>query len=277
MNQAIVNADGQNRTDSAIAPAASPMNRPVPEYYSTLGPFLRLFSQGNPVLTYHKLGPRPGPVRLKGLYLSRRLFARQIKELRAAGFTNGTLETCAGPRVDKRIVITFDDGYEGVLQHALKPLAEARFTAVQFLVVRLLGKDNEWDMALGEAPEPIMDAAQVRDWLAAGHEIGSHTLTHPFLTQLSPGQAREEITASRKKLEDLFGRKIEHFCYPFGDWNEAVRDLVQEAGYRTACTVQAGVNTATDSSFSLKRFTARYPSRSFKALWARLRARIVPG
>jgi peptidoglycan/xylan/chitin deacetylase (PgdA/CDA1 family) len=116
-----------------------------------------------------------------------------------------------------------------------------------------------------------MDAAQVRDWLAAGHEIGSHSLTHPWLTRLPVPAAREEIAASRKQLEDLFGVPIAHFCYPYGDWNEKVRNLVEAAGYKTACTTQPGVNTPADSLFTLKRFTARYASRNLKAIWARLR------
>ena len=246
------------------------MSRDLPAYYSALAPFREVFSTGNPILTYHKLGPRPRGVRLKGLYLSERLFLRQLADLQAEGFTNGTLAVSAGSLAGKSITITFDDGYVNVLRHSLEPLAAAGFKATLFLVADLLGQFNRWDVPLGEAPEPIMDAAQVREWLAAGHEIGSHTLTHPFLTQVPLSQAREEIGASRKKLEDLFGRRIEHFCYPYGDWNEGVRELVVAAGYRTACTTNPGVNTAADSPFALKRFTARYPSRSLKALWTRL-------
>lgn len=248
------------------------MKNELPAYYSALGPFRQVFRQGNPALTYHKLGPRPPGARLKGMYLSQRLFARQLQELHAAGFIPGSLGDCAGPSREKRIVVTFDDGYVNVLRHGLEPLAAAGFTAIQFLVADLLGKTNVWDVAVGEAPEPMMDAAQVREWIAAGHEIGAHTLTHPWLTRISASKAREEITASRKKLEDMFGRPIQHFCYPYGDWNEAVRDLVADAGYLTACTTQPGVNTAADSPFALKRFTARYPSRNLKAIWARLRA-----
>ena len=158
-----------------------------------------------------------------------------------------------------------------VLRQGLPVLAATHFKAIQFLVADLLGKCNEWDVPLGEAPEPMMNASQVREWLAAGHEIGSHTLRHPYLTRVSRDQAREEIQSSRKKLEDIFGRRIDHFCYPYGDWNESVRDLVSEAGYRTACTTEPGVNTPADSLFTLKRFTARYPSTSLKALWSRLR------
>jgi peptidoglycan/xylan/chitin deacetylase (PgdA/CDA1 family) len=242
----------------------------IPAYYSRLAEFRVLFGRGNPILTYHKLGPRPRRVRLKGLYLSRELFTRQLQELRADGFTSGSLATCAGSRTGKQIVITFDDGYVNVLRHGLEPLADTRFKAIQFLVADLLGKYNEWDVPLGEAPEPMMNEDQVREWLAAGHHIGSHTLSHPFLTKVPRQAAREEITASRKKLEDLFGRPIEHFCYPYGDWNEKVRDVVVEAGYQTACTTDIGINTATDSPFSLRRFTARYPTRTFKAVWSRL-------
>jgi len=243
-------------------------------YYSSLAPFRSLFAGGNPILTYHKLGPRPGGVRLKGLYLGQSLFSRQLIELRKAGFESGLLTECAGTLQPKRIVLTFDDGYTNVLRYGLGPLAQVRYVAVQFLVADLLGKSNQWDVPLGEAQEPMMDASQVEEWLAAGHDIGSHTLTHPYLTRLTRQQAAEEIMASRKKLEDLFSRPIGHFCYPFGDWNEAVRDLVIEAGYKTACTTDAGVNTPSVSPYELKRFTARYPSRNLKAVWARFRARV---
>ncbi len=251
------------------------MNDHLPDYYSELGPFRAAFAQGNPILTYHKLGPAPARVRLKGLYVSTRLFSRQLAELRAAGYRSGSLAGAAGPRREKELVLTFDDGYVNVLRLGVGPLRENGFQAVQFLVADLLGRHNEWDVPMGEAPEPMMDAAQVRDWLAAGHDIGSHTLTHPFLSRLPASQAREEIVSSRKKLEDIFGRRIEHFCYPYGDWNAPVRDLVKEAGYATACTTQTGVNLPGDSPFELKRCTARYPSRRLKAIWARFRSRFA--
>jgi peptidoglycan/xylan/chitin deacetylase (PgdA/CDA1 family) len=201
------------------------------------------------------------------------LFARQLAELKQAGFASTTLTqaTQAAANPGRNMVITFDDGFQNVLEFGLAPLADHGFRAVQFLVAGALGGRNEWDLAQGEAPASLMDAAQVRDWLAAGHEIGSHSLTHPWLTRLPVPAAREEIAASRKQLEDLFGVPIAHFCYPYGDWNEKVRNLVEAAGYKTACTTQPGVNTPADSLFTLKRFTARYASRNLKAIWARLR------
>lgn len=247
-------------------------NDAPPDYYSTFAPFRELFGQGNPILTYHKLGPRPRRVRLKGLYLRAGFFRRQLGELKAAGFTSGSLSDCAGPAQSRRIVLTFDDGYANVLRHAAAPLAATGFKAIQFLPANLLGRCNEWDVVLGEAPAAIMDAAQVRDWLAAGHQIGSHTLDHPYLTQIPLATAHEQIVSSKKKLEDLFGVAIDHFCYPYGDWNPALRDFVAAAGYRTACTTNVGVNLPTDSPFALKRFMARYPTRNWKLIRGKLRS-----
>lgn len=245
---------------------------PLPNYYTALRLFRDLFQTGVPVLTYHKLGPRPSRVRIKGLYLGAPLFARQLAELRTAGFRSVRLGDIPQPTGGglPRVALTFDDGFRNVLEHGLAPLAQNRFCAIQFLVADQLGKTNEWELALGEAPEPLMDVAQVREWLASGHEIGSHTRTHPFLTRISRSQAREEIRASKRLLEDLFGAPVEHFCYPYGDWNEAVRGLVIEAGYRTACTTDFGVNPPDSNPFALKRITARYPSRNWKAVKARL-------
>ena len=242
-------------------------------YYHSLKPFRALFQTGVPILTYHKLGPRPQGARLKGLYVSTALFDRQLAELRAAGFASAPLTDAIQVSDNRtlRLGITFDDGFTNVLRYGLEPLARHGFQAVQFLVSDRLGGCNEWDREEKEVREPLMDASQVREWLGAGQVTGSHTRTHPWLTRISVDQAQEEIRASKTSLEDLFGVPIEHFCYPYGDWNERVRDLVAEAGYVTACTTDPGINTKDVSPFLLRRFTARYPSRNLKAIWQRLR------
>jgi peptidoglycan/xylan/chitin deacetylase (PgdA/CDA1 family) len=251
------------------------MRRSVPGHFNTLEPFLDFFKTGVPILMYHKIGPRPRLVRLRGLYLRRDVFVRQLEELQQAGFTacppaEANVEARANGAPARRVVLTFDDGFRNVFENALEPLAQKQFRAIQFLVVNCIGKLNEWDLRDGEAPEPLMDRAQVAEWLRAGHRIGSHSLTHPRLTRLSLRDAQEEILGSKKKLEDTFGVAVEDFCYPYGDWNDAVRDLVMEAGYRTACTADYGVNLPTTSPLALRRIMVRHPTRSLKALRARL-------
>ena len=218
---------------------------------------------------YHKIGTRPRRVRLKGLYVLPSVFERQLAEFAAAGFVSATPSEArdAGHQSSpRRVALTFDDGFRNVFENAMAPLARHRMSAIQFLVANLIGKDNEWEEREGESTEPLMDAAQVREWLAAGHSIGSHSLSHPRLTRLTARDAREEIFTSKKKLEDMFGIPITHFCYPYGEFNPAVRDLVMEAGYESACTVQYGVNTPNTPAFELNRITVRHPTRTLRTL-----------
>lgn len=243
--------------------------------YSALRDHAALFSQGLPIFTYHKVGPRPPGVKWRSLYVSPRLFARQMDELAAAGFHTARLGE-ARPAVGnpaRKFAVTFDDGYVNVLTHAAPVLARHGFTAIQFIVAGEIGGRNSWDVAAGEQAAPLMDAAQIRDWLAAGHELGSHTVSHPRLTQISKDRQREEVFASKRRLEDRFGLPVRHFCHPYGDWNEAVRDLVVEAGYETACThLESGVNTAATPDHALLRIEARYPRRNLRWVWRFLRS-----
>jgi peptidoglycan/xylan/chitin deacetylase (PgdA/CDA1 family) len=221
-----------------------------------LGPAQRrLYGRGVPVLCYHKIALPPPGTSDPFLYLGPSRFEKQLAALRRYGYASAPLTevVLAGGNSGHKVVITFDDGCCNALNHGLEPMSRHQFRALQFLVARFLGRSNEWDVAKGDVPERLMDEAQVREWLAAGHEIGSHSATHRNLRHLALADAREEIFASKKSLEDQFGREVRHFCYPYGSWNPAVRDLVAEAGYRTACTMRFGVNANGTSPLELRR------------------------
>jgi peptidoglycan/xylan/chitin deacetylase (PgdA/CDA1 family) len=166
-------------------------------------------------------------------------FATEMGKLKRTGarclHLDGALELAQAP--GDGFVLTFDDGFVSALQHAGPILNGLGFKAINFLVADRLGMRNEWDLGVDHTMEPLMDAGQVRDWLSLGHDIGAHTLTHPYLDRIPLAQAREEICASKKKLEDTFGREVRHFAYPYGSFDPAVMDLVREAGFVTACTI----------------------------------------
>jgi peptidoglycan/xylan/chitin deacetylase (PgdA/CDA1 family) len=246
--------------------------------YSRLAPHRNLFAGGMPILTYHHVGPRPSGVKWRSLYVPSRLFARQMAELADAGLQTVTLDAprpVAG-NPERRFVVTFDDGYLDTLEQAAPVLARHGFTAIQFLVADQIGGRNEWDVAVGERPSPLMNEAQVRAWLAAGHMIGSHTCTHPRLTRIPRAAQREELRTSRLRLEDRFGVPVRHFCFPYGDADGSLTPLLEEAGYATACLhLQSGVNLAATPRFALRRIEARYPKRSLRTLWQWCRDRFA--
>src|SRR5438309_2156431 len=130
----------------------------MPDYYSSLSPFRKIFRKGLPILTYHKLGPRPRRARIKGLYLGARLFSRQLAQLRHAGFrAPGFSESIGASHPKGEVVLTFDDGFVSALKFGLDPLATHQFRAIQFLVADLIGKSNLWEQEQGEVEEPLMN------------------------------------------------------------------------------------------------------------------------
>ncbi len=246
-------------------------------HFTKLAPFREMFRQGIPVICYHKVGRKPLRTKLRGIYVTRNFFRQQMRELQQGGFRTVTLDECAmtttPPDDGKKVVLTFDDGSVTALKNAGPIMAGAGFTAINYLVADLMGGFNAWDVVHGEVPDRLMDEAQVRDWMAAGHEIGAHTRTHPRLSKISHAQAREEIFGSKKILEDRFGIPIHHFCYPYGDLSPSVRDLVAEAGYATAVTTQWGVHEPGGDPFLIPRLGARAYSFNFRNVFRRLLGR----
>ncbi|HJQ69863.1 MAG TPA: polysaccharide deacetylase family protein [Blastocatellia bacterium] len=94
---------------------------------------------------------------------------------------------------------------------------------------------------------------QVREMDAAGVEIGSHTLTHPILTNISRERLRRELNESRGRLEEVLGRKVELFCYPNGDYDRMVSSEVERAGYKCAVTSRHGLNDRDADPLALRR------------------------
>ncbi len=215
----------------------------------------RLFMRGGPIFTYHKIGDAPKGTRDSFLYTRAPELERQLALLIENGFQPVNLDdTAVSPGLAlKKFAVTFDDGFQNVFENGFEILRRHQVCAIQFLVSGAIGKRNDWDVAKGDLPEPLMNTTQVKQWLAAGHQIGSHSMTHRNLKKLSTAEAREEIFGSKKSLEDSFGVPVRHFCYPFGGWTAPVRDLVVEAGYQTACTVDFGVNDNNGDRFVLKR------------------------
>jgi peptidoglycan/xylan/chitin deacetylase (PgdA/CDA1 family) len=173
-----------------------------------------------------------------------------------------------GPSL-RQVSITFDDGFVSNWEKALSCMTGFGCRAMNYLVADRIGQTSDWEAREGGEASPLMNESQIRDWLAAGHWIGAHTCTHPHLSLLSRKEAKEEIFSSKKKLEDRFGIPMEHFAYPYGDYNETTVELVQEAGFQTACTMHRGINLSDTSPFELKRWTARYPSRTLRNFFRR--------
>ncbi|SFU49076.1 Polysaccharide deacetylase [Polaromonas sp. YR568] len=196
-----------------------------------------------PILVYHQIAlapPKGSPFR--SLYVAPKAFARQMAWLKRLGYTGLSMSALQpylqGERSGKVVGITFDDGYQNNLVHALPALARNGFSSTCYAVSGLLGKTNIWDENIGIPQTPLMDEGEIRQWVAGGQEIGSHTHRHVNLLETDEPGGRDEMALGKTGLEAVIGRPVEHFCYPYGHFKARHVELARELGFATATTTQ---------------------------------------
>jgi peptidoglycan/xylan/chitin deacetylase (PgdA/CDA1 family) len=188
-----------------------------------------------PVLMYHSISPSrlPDPHRVR-VHPGR--LDRHLRLLRRLGLRGVSLAQlmAARDRGEARglVGLTFDDGYADFLEHAVQVLARHGMTATLYVVGGLLGGENDWD----DGPRlRLLDADGVRAVAAAGHEVGSHTLTHVRLADADPATVTQEVAQSRRVLQEVLQAEVPGFCYPWGNFDAAAADAARAAGYDHAC------------------------------------------
>jgi len=152
-------------------------------------------------------------------------------------------------------LITFDDGFRGVRDHALPVLERYHWPASVFLVSNLIGKQDEWTRPYNPdgVVYPLLDAGDIMDMIKHGISFHSHTRTHPSLPTLDDLRLNEELVGSRAALRTLLGKDVEFLAYPFGHSDDRVEAATQAAGYRAAFSTQPGFNRRNTNRFRLRR------------------------
>ena len=188
-----------------------------------------------------------------------RKFEKQMQHLRESGVRLLTLDEIADAFdgrdrwPDAGVAVTFDDGFADTFANALPALARHGIPATMFAVADRVGATNDWMSRRGFPQRRLMSASELREMAAAGVAIGSHTRTHPRLPELAADAKRDEIRVSKARLEELIGRSVTAFAYPYGLFDEDARLAVQEAGYRAACSTRSGFNDPEVDRYLLRR------------------------
>jgi peptidoglycan/xylan/chitin deacetylase (PgdA/CDA1 family) len=150
------------------------------------------------------------------------------------------------------VVITFDDGHRDNYENAFPVLERYRLKATIFAVADFVGRDAGWQRR-ENLVEPLLSWAEMLEMQKRGITFASHSCTHPRLDKIPLELARYEIVSSRDKLEHGLGAPVESFCYPYGEYNREMVNLVSEAGYVAACITDHGNRHAKEDIYTLKR------------------------
>jgi peptidoglycan/xylan/chitin deacetylase (PgdA/CDA1 family) len=212
-----------------------------------------------PILMYHAVGHAPAAA-IRTLSVSPEAFADQLRLLQVRGFTPLTTSRLADawrggePLPPRPVLITFDDGYQGVHRHALPVLRELGFPTTVFVTTGWLRGPYEIDDA---ALDTMLDWDEVRELAAEGAEIGGHSHSHPQLDQLPDGALRYEVKRCHEIITEQLDSSPASFAYPYGYSDRRVRQAVRTAGFAQSVAVGNALASPRQGPFALRRVTVR--------------------
>jgi peptidoglycan/xylan/chitin deacetylase (PgdA/CDA1 family) len=168
-------------------------------------------------------------------------FRRQMAWLKEQDWRGLNVSEALRYPSEPSVCITFDDGCETDLIAAAPVLREFGFNATFYLTTGFLGTPG------------YLNAGQVRDLDAQGFEIGCHSMTHPYLSDLAEPELKREIVDAKLQIEQSVGHPIEHFSCPGGRYDQRTLQIAREAGFATVANSQYYANSPTTSHYELGR------------------------
>lgn len=197
-------------------------------------------------LMYHELETpgrqlcqrEPGYVRY---VLTEQSFSEELDWLQKEGIRGLSVSQALTENSPRGIVLTFDDGCESDLRVAAPLLKKAGFDATFYITLGFLGQPG------------YLVPQQVRELADAGFDVGCHSMTHPYLSDLNVAALQREIADAKAQLEEVIGRPVYHFSCPGGRWSPQVARIAKQAGYRSVSTSRIATNRRGSDPFQLAR------------------------
>lgn len=214
-----------------------------------------------PILMYHHIGESPNPYYSSpDMYVSEKTFKDQLKYLKNKKYNtihiSDLISAFEGKSKlpKKPVILTFDDGFSEHFNIAFKQLKKNKMVGTFYIPTYVLGIDHDY---------------WIRDWMLEtmaknNMEIGSHSVTHPILTNFDVQGLNYEIYVSKRMLETITKRPVRTFSYPSCINNQEIISKVKEANYSGG--VSCGPNTIhlSNEKFALSRRTITNDMNIFK-------------
>lgn len=211
-----------------------------------------------PILMYHNLDASASG-RMRPYTVTCAAFERHLALLDSLGYSTLSFDDLRAivvgerPPTNREVLLTFDDGYESFLRLAVPALLRRGMTATVFVVAGELGGQNHWDLGTDIESRRLLSANEVRDVQALGMSVGVHGWAHRDLLRCSDRERSIEISRSKEVLEELLGRPVTTFAYPFGHHSASLFQALKAAGYRDAVTMFSEESHVTSNPFAMRR------------------------
>ena len=211
-----------------------------------------------PVLTYHSIDGSGSPVSIAPAEFRRHMHALAAAGWRTIGmdaFVHGHRDGGWPPR---SFVLTFDDGYVNLVDHALPAARDCGFHGTVFVAVDRAGGTMAGPGEPSWTPTaPLLDWIGLRDLAGAGWSIASHGCSHRRLPALARGDVADELTRSKATIEDRIGAAVTALAYPYGAVTAEVERAAAEH-YAAAFGTTLGYATPSSRATAFERIDAYY-------------------
>jgi peptidoglycan/xylan/chitin deacetylase (PgdA/CDA1 family) len=168
-------------------------------------------------------------------------FRSQMAWLKQSGWRGLNVSEALRYPAQPSVCITFDDGCETDLIAAAPVLREFGFSATFYLTAGFLGTPG------------YLSAIQVCQLDADGFQIGCHSMTHAYLSDLTETELKREVVDAKLLIESIVGHSIEHFSCPGGRYDRRSIQMARQAGFLTVANSQFRPNSSSTSPFELGR------------------------
>jgi peptidoglycan/xylan/chitin deacetylase (PgdA/CDA1 family) len=180
-----------------------------------------------------------------------------------------SLSELSGRIISKNLIgneaaITFDDGYQDNITNALPLLEKYDIPATIFITTDSLGEKAsfEWDLQYNESDRAVFLNKKEIQKLSNNRliELGAHTHSHKKLSTLSLQEQMREIAESKKILEDIMGKNIKLFAYPFGgklDFNNSTKNILSNTEFDFAYSNTNEIANEKNKRYSIPRINIR--------------------
>lgn len=197
-------------------------------------------------LMYHELElPGRKPVQSEPGYVRYTLpldqFRKQMHWMKDSGLQGLSVTDALRYPQSPSVCITFDDGCETDLIAAAPLLREFDFGATFFITAGFIDTPG------------FLSSTQLRELDSLGFEIGCHSMTHPYLSDLPDSEQRREIVDAKLRIEQILGHYIQHFSCPGGRYDERTLEIARRAGFRTVSNSEFHPNSARTNIYKLGR------------------------
>ena len=236
------------KTKNEVVQSAAPVVKKIAAKKTMADAATILAKKEVPILCYHQIKElKAGDGEMTKTYsVSPTHFAQQMKALSDAGYhsilPNQLYDYLAYgvPLPSNPVMITFDDTREEQLTIGAAEMKKYGFKGVFFIMTVSINRPG------------YMTKEQIKSLSDSGNVVAAHTWDHHMVTKYTGDDWNTQLVKPKTKLEEIIGKPVTYFAYPFGLWNKAAIPELKKSGYQMAY-ILATKRDSVDPLYTIRR------------------------